>query len=60
VPGFDLAAYWVRYRGWRVEEENAEEESVRLRFDTEEEALQLTDPPELRVRIVAAAQAIRK
>jgi len=31
-----------------------------LRFDTEEEALQLTDPAELRVRIVAAAQAIRK
>jgi len=33
---------WVRYRGWRLEEESAEGERirVRLRFDIEEEAVQ--------------------
>ncbi len=33
---------WIRYRGWRLEEEQAEGERVRvrLRFDAEEEALQ--------------------
>jgi predicted DNA-binding transcriptional regulator YafY len=61
---------WVRYRGWRLEEETVEGESVRvrLRFDAEEEALQFAlsfggqieamDPPELRAKVVAAAQAI--
>jgi|HubBroStandDraft_1064217.scaffolds.fasta_scaffold15676_3 predicted DNA-binding transcriptional regulator YafY len=61
---------WVRYRGWRLEEETAEGESVRvrLRFDTEEEATQFAlsfggqieavEPPDLRAKVVAAAQAI--
>jgi predicted DNA-binding transcriptional regulator YafY len=64
---------WVRYRGWRLEEETADGEDgqsvrVRLRFDTEEEALQFAlsfggqieaiEPPDLRVKVLAAAQAI--
>jgi predicted DNA-binding transcriptional regulator YafY len=61
---------WVRYRGWRLEKETAERESVRvrLRFDAEEEALQFAlsfggqieaiDPVELRAKVLAAAQAI--
>src|SRR5580658_7746925 len=61
---------WVRYRGWRLEEETAEGESVRVRrrFDTEEEATQFAlsfggqieavEPPDLRAKVVAAAQAI--
>jgi predicted DNA-binding transcriptional regulator YafY len=61
---------WVRYRGWRLEEETIAGESVRLRlrFDAEEEALQFAlsfggrieaiEPPELRGKVVAAAQAI--
>jgi predicted DNA-binding transcriptional regulator YafY len=61
---------WVRYRGWRLEEEAAEGESVRLRmrFDSEEEAVQFAlsfggrieviDPPELRAKVLAGAQSI--
>jgi predicted DNA-binding transcriptional regulator YafY len=61
---------WVRYRGWRLEEEVSEGESVRLRmrFDTEEEAVQFAlsfggrieaiEPPELRAKVLAGALAI--
>ena len=61
---------WVRYRGWRLEEEAVEGESVRLRmrFDSEEEAVQFAlsfggrieviDPPELRAKVLAGAQSI--
>jgi len=61
---------WVRYRGWRLEEETADGQGVRvrLRFDAEEEALQFAlsfggqiealEPPELRAKILAGAQAI--
>jgi predicted DNA-binding transcriptional regulator YafY len=61
---------WVRYRGWRLEEEVSEGELVRLRlrFDSEEEALQFTlsfggrievvEPPELRTKVQACAQII--
>jgi len=61
---------WIRYRGWRLEEEAPEGERVRvrLRFDVEEEALQfalsfgadleVTEPPELHAKVVAAAEAI--
>jgi predicted DNA-binding transcriptional regulator YafY len=64
---------WVRYRGWRLEEETAgaagaESVRIRLRFDAEEEAIQFAlsfggqiqvlDPPDLRVKVLAGAQAI--
>ena len=64
---------WVRYRGWRLEEEIADAADgqsvrVRLRFDTEEEAIQFAlsfggqieaiEPPELRAKVLAGAQAI--
>ena len=61
---------WVRYRGWRLEEEVAEGDAVRvrLRFDTEEEALQFAlsfggeivavEPCELRAKALDAALAI--
>ncbi len=67
---------WVRYRGWRLEEETADATSesdgqsvrVRLRFDSEEEALQFAlsfgaqiealEPPDLRVKVLSGAQAI--
>jgi predicted DNA-binding transcriptional regulator YafY len=61
---------WVRYRGWRLEEETAEGDRIRirLRFDVEEEALQFAlgfggeieviDPPELRAKVLSAARAI--
>ena len=64
---------WVRYRGWRLEEEIADAADtqsvrIRLRFDAEEEAIQFAlsfggqieaiEPPELRARVVAGAQAI--
>jgi predicted DNA-binding transcriptional regulator YafY len=61
---------WVRYRDWRLEEESAEGEAVRvrMRFDTEEEALQFAlsfggqieaiEPAELRAKVVAAGQEI--
>jgi predicted DNA-binding transcriptional regulator YafY len=61
---------WVRYRGWRLEEEAAEGDRVRvrLRFDAEEEALQfalsfggrieVVEPAELRERVAASAEEI--
>jgi predicted DNA-binding transcriptional regulator YafY len=61
---------WVRYRGWRIEEERMEGDRVRVRvrFDIEEEALQFAlsfgpgveviDPVELRSKVVLAAQAL--
>jgi predicted DNA-binding transcriptional regulator YafY len=61
---------WVRYRGWRLEEELTEGDRVRVRvrFDVEEEALQfalsfggdidVVEPVELRAKLLAAAQAI--
>ena len=61
---------WIRYRGWRLEEETPEGECfrVKLRFDVEEEALQFAlgfsteieviHPPELRDRVLLAARAI--
>jgi len=61
---------WVRYRGWRLEEEVAEGDAVRvrLRFDTEEEALQFAlsfggeivavEPSDLRAKVLDAALAI--
>jgi predicted DNA-binding transcriptional regulator YafY len=61
---------WVRYRGWRLEEERAEGESVllRMRFDSEEEAIQFAlsfggrieaiEPPGLRGKVLAGAQDI--
>lgn len=60
---------WVRYRGWRLEEETQEGDAarIRMRFDAEEEAIQFAlsfggrleaiDPPELRAKVVAAALA---
>jgi predicted DNA-binding transcriptional regulator YafY len=62
--------HWVRYRGWRLEEETAEGQSmrVRLRFDAEEEAVQFAlsfagqieaiAPTGLRDKVLAGAQAI--
>lgn len=59
---------WVRYRGWRLEEEHEEGDRVRirLRFDAEEEGLQFAlsfgadaeviDPPELRSKVLEAAR----
>jgi predicted DNA-binding transcriptional regulator YafY len=64
------AMRWVRYRGWRLEEESAEGDfvRVRLRFDAEEEALQFAlslgpgieviDPSGLREKLLASALAI--
>ena len=61
---------WVRYRGWRLEEEAKEGDQirVRVRFDVEEEALQFAlsfggdieviEPHELRARVVEGALAI--
>jgi len=60
---------WIRYRGWRLEEETAEGDRVRirLRFDAEEEALQfalsfggdieIVEPSELREKTLHAARA---
>jgi predicted DNA-binding transcriptional regulator YafY len=63
---------WVRYRGWRLEEETAgaadgQAVRVRLRFDVEEEAVQfalsfggqieVVEPPELRAKVAVGAQA---
>ncbi len=63
--------HWVRFRGWRLEEETAaggESMRIRLRFDAEEEAIQFAlsfggqievlEPPDLRVKVLAGAQAI--
>ena len=61
---------WIRYRGWRLEEETRQADFVRvkLRFDVEEEALQFAlsfgsaveviEPPELRDKVFAGARAI--
>jgi len=61
---------WIRYRGWRLEEETPQGElvRVRLRFDAEAEALQfalsfgadveLLEPAELRARVRDAAQGM--
>jgi len=61
---------WVRYRGWRLEEERADGDRVRvrLRFDIEEEAaqfalsfgpkLEVVEPRELRAAVVASAEAV--
>jgi predicted DNA-binding transcriptional regulator YafY len=61
---------WIRYRGWRLEEERPEGAGVlvRLRFDVEEEALQLAlsfgpkleviEPAELRALVMESARAI--
>jgi predicted DNA-binding transcriptional regulator YafY len=60
---------WVRYRGWRLEEEAPEGDRVRvrLRFDVEEEAIQFAlsfagdveavEPFELRAKVLAGARA---
>jgi predicted DNA-binding transcriptional regulator YafY len=61
---------WVRYRGWRVEQETAEQNAVRvrMRFDAEAEALQFAlsfggdievlEPNELRAKVLAGARAV--
>jgi predicted DNA-binding transcriptional regulator YafY len=61
---------WIRYRGWRLEEEKPEGDRVRvrLRFDSEEEALQFSvsfgedaevvEPVELRYRACERVKAI--
>jgi predicted DNA-binding transcriptional regulator YafY len=61
---------WVRYRGWRLEQESEEGDRVRvrLRFDAEAEALQFAlsfggdveaiEPYELRAKVLAGARAI--
>lgn len=61
---------WVRYRGWRLEEETVEGDVVRIRvrFDVEEEAVQFAlsfggdvvvmEPAELREKVLAGALAI--
>lgn len=61
---------WVRYRGWRLEEEMPEGDRVRmrLRFDIEEEAVQFAlsfggnveviEPHALREKVLAGARAI--
>jgi predicted DNA-binding transcriptional regulator YafY len=61
---------WIRYRGWRLEEETPLEDRVRLRlrFDIEEEAVQfalgfagdieVVEPPELKAKVFAGALAI--
>ena len=60
----------VRYRGWRLESEIPEGDRlrVRLRFDIEDEAIEFAlglgasveavDPPELRGKVAAAAEAL--
>jgi predicted DNA-binding transcriptional regulator YafY len=61
---------WVRYRGWRLEEETLKGDRVRLklRFDIEDEAVQFAlsfggdieviEPGELREKVLAGARAI--
>jgi predicted DNA-binding transcriptional regulator YafY len=61
---------WVRYRGWRLEEEAPEGDRVRIRvrFDIEEEArqfalsfagaIEVVEPAELRAAVVAGARDI--
>jgi predicted DNA-binding transcriptional regulator YafY len=62
--------HWIRYRGWRLEEEQGEGNRVRvgLRFDSEEEALQFSvsfgadveviKPLELRTKVCDVALGI--
>jgi predicted DNA-binding transcriptional regulator YafY len=64
------AMRWIRYRGWRLEEQTAEGDRVRvkLRFDVEEEAVQfalsfggdvdVVEPAELKDKVCAGARAI--
>src|SRR3954447_3054975 len=64
------AMRWVRYRGWRLEEERPEGDRVRIRmrFDVEEEAVQFAlalgtgvevlEPTELRSAVAAVAREI--
>ncbi len=64
------AMRWVRYRGWRLEQEMPEGDRVRvrLRFDIEEEAVQfalslggeaeIVEPRELRSRVLEAARGV--
>jgi predicted DNA-binding transcriptional regulator YafY len=61
---------WVRYRGWRLEEETPEGARIRVkvRFDIEDEAVQfalsfggdvdVVEPAELRRKVLAGARAI--
>ena len=62
---------WVRYRGWRLEEESADAAGtlrIRMRFDIEDEAIhfalsfggeiEVLEPAGLRGRVVAGAHAI--
>jgi predicted DNA-binding transcriptional regulator YafY len=61
---------WVRYRGWRLEQEAPEGDSIRLRlrFDAEEEAVQfalsfggdieVVEPDGLRSKVLDGARAI--
>jgi predicted DNA-binding transcriptional regulator YafY len=61
---------WIRYRGWRLEEETPQGElvRVRLRFDADAEVLQfalsfgagveLLEPAELRPRVLDAAMGM--
>ena len=61
---------WIRYRGWRLDEETPEGDRVRvkLRFDIEDEAVQFAlsfggnikviEPDELREKVLAGARAI--
>jgi len=63
---------WIRYRGWRLEEEipDGARLRIRMRFDIEEEAIQFAlsfagavealEPPELRAKVLAGAEAIRQ
>lgn len=63
------AMRWIRYRGWRVEEESQIDHNfrVRIRFDAEEEAVQVAlsfgagievlEPELLRDKVIAAALA---
>jgi len=64
------AIRWVRYRGWRLEDEAPEGDRLRLRmrFDAEEEAVhfalsfggdvEIVEPQELRAKVLAGALAI--
>ncbi len=61
---------WIRYRGWRLEEEIPEGDRIRvkMRFDIEDEAVQfglsfggdmeVIEPGELREKVLAGARAI--
>lgn len=65
-----LVMRWARYRGWRLEEECADGNRVRIRvrFDVEKEGLQFAlsfgadaeviEPPELRSKVLDAARGM--